>query len=248
MAGAGLMGHGIAQVHRGRRAERDLYEPELARAEAGRARIVGNLERAVAKGRLDATAAREIADRIAATDRVAAVAEADLVVEAVFEDEAVKRALWARARRAGAGARHLRLEHQLHLHRPARGGAGAGPAAGVLRDALLQPRAGHAARGADPGRRDGRRDGSGGPRAGGGPRQAGDRLAPIGPGSSSTGSSCPSWPRRCARSRRGSGRRRTSTRVRASGSTTRWARWRWPTSSASTWCLGVMRGPPGGPR
>jgi 3-hydroxybutyryl-CoA dehydrogenase len=95
VAGAGLMGHGIAQVLATAGRTVDLYEPELARAEAGRARILANLERAVTKGRLDGTTAREIADRVAATNRIAAVAEADLVVEAVFEDEAVKRALWA---------------------------------------------------------------------------------------------------------------------------------------------------------
>ena len=95
VAGAGLMGHGIAQVLAASGRVVDLYEPDIARAEAGRARIIGNLERSVAKGRIDATAAREIADRVAATARIAAADEADLVVEAVFEDEAVKRALWA---------------------------------------------------------------------------------------------------------------------------------------------------------
>jgi len=95
VAGAGLMGHGIAQVLAAAGRTVDLYEPELARAEAGRARILANLERGVAKGRLDGPTAQEIADRIATTDRTAAVAEADLVLEAVFEDEAVKRALWA---------------------------------------------------------------------------------------------------------------------------------------------------------
>jgi 3-hydroxybutyryl-CoA dehydrogenase len=95
VAGAGLMGHGITQVLATAGRSVDLYEPELARADAGRARIQANLERGVAKGRLDATAAREIAARIAATDRIDAAAEADLVVEAVFEDEVVKRTLWA---------------------------------------------------------------------------------------------------------------------------------------------------------
>jgi 3-hydroxybutyryl-CoA dehydrogenase len=95
VAGAGLMGHGIAQVLATAGRTVDLYEPELARAEAGRSRILANLGRAVAKGRLEPTTAQEIADRIASTDRIAAVGEADLVIEAVFEDEAVKRALWA---------------------------------------------------------------------------------------------------------------------------------------------------------
>ena len=38
-----------------------------------------------------------------AKGRIAAVAEADLVVEAVFEDEAVKRALWAELDRLAPG-------------------------------------------------------------------------------------------------------------------------------------------------
>ena len=95
VAGAGLMGHGIAQILATAGRTVDLYEPDLARAEAGRTRIAGNLDRAVAKGRLDATARQEILDRIAATDRITAAAEADLVVEAIFEDEDAKRALWA---------------------------------------------------------------------------------------------------------------------------------------------------------
>ena len=73
VAGAGLMGHGIAQVLAAAGRTVDLYEPDLARAVAGRQRIAGNLDRAVAKGRLDPTARVEILDRIAATDRLAAV-------------------------------------------------------------------------------------------------------------------------------------------------------------------------------
>ena len=95
VAGAGLMGHGIAQVLAAAGRRVDLYEPDRGRASAGRERIAANLERAVAKGRLDAAARTAILDRIAATGRLAAAAEADLVVEAVFEDEALKRALWA---------------------------------------------------------------------------------------------------------------------------------------------------------
>ena len=103
VAGAGLMGHGIAQVLATAGRTVHLYEPDLARAEAGRARILGNLERAVGKGRLEQAAAREIGERIVATDRVAVVADADLVVEAVFEDEGIKRALWAQLDGLAAG-------------------------------------------------------------------------------------------------------------------------------------------------
>jgi 3-hydroxybutyryl-CoA dehydrogenase len=94
VAGAGLMGHGIAQVHAAVGKQVVLYEPELTRAAAGRDRIDGNLERAVAKGKLTDDERDATLGRIVATDDRARVAEADLVVEAVFEDVGVKTALW----------------------------------------------------------------------------------------------------------------------------------------------------------
>ncbi len=94
VAGAGLMGHGIAQVHAAIGKQVTVYEPDLARAEAGRDRIAGNLERSVAKGRLDAAARDATLDRLTPTAEPASVAGADLVIEAVFEDLRVKTALW----------------------------------------------------------------------------------------------------------------------------------------------------------
>ena len=96
VAGAGLMGHGIAQVHAAIGKHVTVYEPDLARADAGKERIAGNLQRSVDKGRMteqdrDATLAR-----INTTDDLSAAANADLVVEAVFEDVEVKSGLWAR--------------------------------------------------------------------------------------------------------------------------------------------------------
>jgi 3-hydroxybutyryl-CoA dehydrogenase len=95
VAGAGLMGHGIAQVHAAAGKRVIVYEPDLARAEAGLARIAGNLERSVAKGRLAAVDREAILARLTATDDLAAASDADLVVEAVFEDPDVKTRLWA---------------------------------------------------------------------------------------------------------------------------------------------------------
>jgi 3-hydroxybutyryl-CoA dehydrogenase len=95
VAGAGLMGHGIAQVHAATGRQVTLYEPELGRAVAGRDRIAGNLDRAVAKGRISPEDRDATLARIAAVDDIAAAADADLVVEAVFEDAGVKTALWA---------------------------------------------------------------------------------------------------------------------------------------------------------
>jgi 3-hydroxybutyryl-CoA dehydrogenase len=96
VAGAGLMGHGIAQVHAAIGKDVTVYEPELARAEAGLARIAGNLDRSVAKGRLTEEERAAILGRLTGTADPADAADADLVVEAVFEDVDVKTALWAR--------------------------------------------------------------------------------------------------------------------------------------------------------
>ena len=95
VAGAGFMGHGIAQVHAAIGKRVVLYEPELARAVAGRDRIASNLERAVAKGRLTEAERGSILARIEPTDDPSRVRDADLVVEAVFEDVEVKRGLFA---------------------------------------------------------------------------------------------------------------------------------------------------------
>ena len=94
VAGAGLMGHGIAQVHATIGETVVLYEPELARAEAGRERIAANLDRAVAKGRLTAADRDATLSRIETSANVVHVADADLIIEAVFEDVKVKTTLW----------------------------------------------------------------------------------------------------------------------------------------------------------
>ncbi len=94
VAGAGLMGHGIAQVHAAIGKHVVLYEPDLARAQAGWDRIAGNLERAIAKGKLTADERAAILARLVAVDTLAAAGDADLVVEAVFEDVDVKTRLW----------------------------------------------------------------------------------------------------------------------------------------------------------
>jgi 3-hydroxybutyryl-CoA dehydrogenase len=89
------MGHGIAQVLAAAGHKVSLYEPEVARAEAGRARIGANLERAVSKGKITADDRLQQLGRIAVVASLAdAARDVDLVIEAVFEDEAVKRVLF----------------------------------------------------------------------------------------------------------------------------------------------------------
>ena len=95
VAGAGLMGHGIAQVHAAVGKRVALYEPDFARAVAGRDRIAASLERSVAKGRLSPEDRDATLARLVPTDDTGAASDADLVVEAVFEDIAVKSRLWA---------------------------------------------------------------------------------------------------------------------------------------------------------
>jgi 3-hydroxybutyryl-CoA dehydrogenase len=95
VGGAGLMGHGIAQVLAAAGRDVILYEPEIGRAEAGRERIAANLERAAARRRLTADERDAILARVHPTDDPATVGDADAVIEAIFEDLAVKRAFWA---------------------------------------------------------------------------------------------------------------------------------------------------------
>jgi 3-hydroxybutyryl-CoA dehydrogenase len=95
VAGAGLMGHGIAQVSSAIGKRVVVYEPDVARAHAGRDRIGASLDRAIAKGRLEKGARDETLARIEATDDPARVSDADLVIEAVFEDLDVKTRLWS---------------------------------------------------------------------------------------------------------------------------------------------------------
>jgi 3-hydroxybutyryl-CoA dehydrogenase len=95
------MGHGIAQVMAAAGHDVSLYEPETERAQAGRARIQGNLERAVAKGKLTQDELDQILGRVSIAKSLAdAASRAELIVEAVFEDESVKQKLFAEIARS----------------------------------------------------------------------------------------------------------------------------------------------------
>ena len=94
--GAGLMGHGIAQVSAAAGKQVTLADRTEELAESGAARIAANLKRQVEKGKLDPTTASEIIDRISTAEGTDGAAGHDIVIEAVFEDEAVKRETWQR--------------------------------------------------------------------------------------------------------------------------------------------------------
>ena len=93
--GAGLMGHGIAQVCAAAGKDVTLADRTLALAEKGRERIGGNLRRQVEKGKLEQSAADELLARVSTAEGTDAAAGHDLVIEAIFEDEALKRETWA---------------------------------------------------------------------------------------------------------------------------------------------------------
>jgi 3-hydroxybutyryl-CoA dehydrogenase len=93
--GAGLMGHGIAQVSAAAGKQVTLADRTGELAEKGKARIATNLARQVEKGKLEQGAADEITARIGTAVGSDGVAGHDLVIEAVFEDETLKRETWA---------------------------------------------------------------------------------------------------------------------------------------------------------
>jgi len=92
--GAGLMGHGIAQVSAAAGKQVTLADRTTELAEKGKARIAGNLARLVDKGKLAPEEADAIMARIDIGVGADHAAGHGIVIEAVFEDEAVKRETW----------------------------------------------------------------------------------------------------------------------------------------------------------
>ena len=90
------MGAGIAYVAAAGGFDVGLYDIDDAAVAAGVKRTTADLEGAVARGRMQPDAADQARSRIlATTDLAQAVADSDLVIEAVVEDMAVKRELFA---------------------------------------------------------------------------------------------------------------------------------------------------------
>ena len=92
--GAGLMGHGIAQVSAAAGKQVTLADRTAELADKGRQRIAGNLARQVDKGKLERSAADALLERVTTAVGSEQVAGHGMVVEAVFEDEALKRETW----------------------------------------------------------------------------------------------------------------------------------------------------------
>ncbi len=93
--GAGMMGAAIAYVCAKAGIEVVLKDVSQDAADRGKSYSAGLLEKAVSRGRSTPEQAEELLARITATDDPAAAAGADLVIEAVFEDPAVKAQVFA---------------------------------------------------------------------------------------------------------------------------------------------------------
>ena len=94
--GAGTMGHGIAHVAALAGATVRLYDIAQPAVDKGLSSIRKNMDKGVARGKLDADARDAALPRITGgTDLAATVTGADLVVEAVPEKLELKRALFA---------------------------------------------------------------------------------------------------------------------------------------------------------
>ena len=96
VVGAGAMGAGIAQVAATAGHPVTIVDAITGAAEDAVARIIGNLQRLEAKGRLDSAGLEAIAERLATAGGVDDLPASALVVEAVREDLPTKQQLFAR--------------------------------------------------------------------------------------------------------------------------------------------------------
>ncbi len=92
--GAGLMGHGIAQVVATAGYDVVLREVDDAKLEKGIGKIEKQLARAVEKGKAEQADADAIRGRIQGTTSYADLADCDLVIEAITEDLGLKLEMW----------------------------------------------------------------------------------------------------------------------------------------------------------
>ncbi len=94
--GGGTMGRGIAMCLADAQIPVTLLEADAARLDAAMASIAQTYDGQVRRGRIAADQARERLARITPTLDDVPLADADLIIEAAFEDMAVKAALFAR--------------------------------------------------------------------------------------------------------------------------------------------------------
>jgi len=91
--GAGTMGRGIAETAATQGIETLVVEVNPAQRDAAAAHIRTSVGKGIQRGKIKAANPDEVLSRIRFEANLAAAAKAEFVIEAVTEDEAVKRAI-----------------------------------------------------------------------------------------------------------------------------------------------------------
>jgi 3-hydroxybutyryl-CoA dehydrogenase len=94
--GAGTMGHGIAQVAAQAGYRTLLYDVTTDLAQRGLRRIAENLQRGIEKGKVKPEDREQVLGRLRAVADLPELAQCDLIIEAIPEDLALKRSIFAR--------------------------------------------------------------------------------------------------------------------------------------------------------
>ena len=94
IVGAGTMGHGIAHVSALAGYEVKLFDVTLAAAQAGKAKVQGNLDVGVSKGKVTQADRDAALGRITCVDQLQALAGCQLVIEAIPEKLHLKQELF----------------------------------------------------------------------------------------------------------------------------------------------------------
>src|SRR5262245_3038376 len=92
--GAGRMGGGIAEVSARAGVDVLVYEPTEELTTAGKARITKSLERGVSTGKITERERDQALANLKFTTELKDLADRELVIEAVIEDETVKRKIF----------------------------------------------------------------------------------------------------------------------------------------------------------
>jgi 3-hydroxybutyryl-CoA dehydrogenase len=94
VVGAGFMGSGIAEAAARAGLRVHVYEPQEEPLERARTGIASSVQRAIRGGKLDAEEARELQERISFSTELHSLHGAELVIEAIIEDDAIKRRMF----------------------------------------------------------------------------------------------------------------------------------------------------------
>jgi 3-hydroxyacyl-CoA dehydrogenase/enoyl-CoA hydratase/3-hydroxybutyryl-CoA epimerase len=104
IVGAGFMGSGIAGVSAQAGIDVILIDHDLATAEKGREAVSRRLGREIERGRIAASEQDAVLQRIKPSGSYETLRDCDIVIEAVFENRALKREIWAAIDAAAGGS------------------------------------------------------------------------------------------------------------------------------------------------